>query len=134
MSEENVQLAREANDAFNRGDQETWHALIDPDVEMVPVRDWPENAPIRGADAVWTFFTEVVAGAWEGGSAELHEVIDAGGDRVVANLRRQAHGKASGAPFEFSYWISVVFREGRLSQIAWFVKREEALEAARRSE
>jgi hypothetical protein len=40
---------------------------------MVPAKEWPENTPIRGADAIWDFYTEVTA-AWEDSSFELGEI------------------------------------------------------------
>ena len=135
MSEENVEQIRRANDAFNRGDKATWLALHDPDVVMVPAQGWPENAPIRGADALWDYYVEVVTGVWEeGSSGVLGEVVDSGGDTVVVNFRREAHGKTSGAPFEFSYWCVTTFRRGRQVRAEWFVDRAEALEAAGLSE
>jgi ketosteroid isomerase-like protein len=133
MSEGNIKSLRESVDAFDRGDKAAWLAEFDPAVEMVPARDWPENAPIRGAEAIWDFYMAVNA-AWEGGSIELGEVIDAGADRVVANARREARGKASGAGFQFSYWIVTAFREGKAARIEWFADRDEALEAAGLSE
>jgi ketosteroid isomerase-like protein len=135
MSEENVETLRRANDAFNQRDKAAWLALFDADVVMVPAREWPEHAPVRGADALWDYYTEVVTGAWEeGSSGVLGEVVDPGGDTVVVNLRREAHGKASGAPFEFSYWCVTTFRQGRQVRADWFSNREEALEAAGLSE
>lgn len=130
MSRENVEQLHRSNDAFNRGDKATWLALFDPDLVMVPAQEWPENAPIRGAEAVWDFYAEVVTGAWEAGSNAIGEVVDPGGDTVVVNFRREAHGKASGAPFEFSYWCVTTFRRGRQVRAEWFVDRADALEAA----
>jgi ketosteroid isomerase-like protein len=129
MSKENVEEIRRINDAFERGDRATWLALHDPDVVMVPARDWPENAPIRGADAIWDFYAGVVSGAWEVGPSAMDEVVDSGGDTVAVNFRREARGKASGAPFEFSYWCVTTFRQGRPVRFEWFVDRAEALEA-----
>jgi ketosteroid isomerase-like protein len=94
MSEENVEIMRRSLDAFNRGDKTAWLAMSDPDAEMVPARDWPESAPIRGAEAIWDFYMEVTA-AWDEGSFEFGEVIDSGADKIVANNRREALGRRS---------------------------------------
>jgi hypothetical protein len=48
-----VESVRRAVDAFNRRDSATWLALCDPDIEWRPLAEWPESAPIRGAEAVF---------------------------------------------------------------------------------
>ena len=129
MSPENVESLREALDAFNRRDKPAWLAAFHPDAEMVPAKEWPESTPIRGADAIWDFYAEVAA-AWEDGSFELGEVIDSGTGKIVANVRREARGKASGAGVEFSYWLVGTVRDLRTIRVEWFAERAEALEAA----
>jgi ketosteroid isomerase-like protein len=103
VSQENVEITRQTLDAFNRGDRGAWLAMFDSDAEMVPAPEWPENEPLRGAEAIWDFYVEVT-GTWQEGFAELGEVIDAGADQIVANNRRDARGRTSGAGVEFSYW------------------------------
>jgi ketosteroid isomerase-like protein len=129
VSEENVESTRRSVAAFNRGDKAAWLLECDPAVEMVPAREWPENAPIRGAEAIWDFYMEVT-GAWADGSFELAEVIDVRADKVVLNSRREARGRASGAGVQFSYWVVTTFRNGRALRIEWFSDRGEALKAA----
>jgi ketosteroid isomerase-like protein len=133
MSGENVELFLRTLDAFNRGDKTAWLASFDPDAEMVPARDWPESAPIRGAEAIWDFYIDVTA-AWDEGSFEVGEAIDAGSDRIVTNTRRAARGRASGAGVQFSYWSVGTYRNGKVVRIEWFADRTEALEAAGLSE
>jgi ketosteroid isomerase-like protein len=133
MSEENVESVRRITDAQNRGDRAAWLANTRPDVVMIPAREWPENAPIRGAEAIWDFYGEV-GGTWEAGSFELAEIIDSGADAVAANLRRQTRGKASGVGVDFNYWVVTTHRKGKTARIEWFSNRDEALEAAGLSE
>ena len=52
MSEENVDRMRQAQAAFERGDKDAWRALVHPDVEVVPIGDWPEGH-IQGREYVW---------------------------------------------------------------------------------
>ena len=129
MSRDNVEVLRRSLDAFNRGDKTAWLALFDPDVEMVPAREWPESAPIRGAEAIWDFYVAVTS-TWDGGLNEFGELIESRADTVVANNRRAARGKASGAGVEFSYWTVSTFRSGKTVRVEWFADRAEALEAA----
>jgi ketosteroid isomerase-like protein len=126
---ENVETLHRALDAFNRGDRSAWLAECGPDFETVPSEDWPEFDTIRGAEAAWDFYVEANE-PWEGGPYEYLETIDGGADRVVARLRRQMRGKASGVDVEYSYWVVATFRDGKARRIQWFIERADALEAA----
>jgi ketosteroid isomerase-like protein len=128
MSHETVESMRRALDAFNRGDKAAWLAEHDPDLVMIPAREWPENAPIRGADAIWDFYL-AATDTWDQGLTQIAEVIDSG-DTLVINNRREARGIASGASVEFSYWTVTTFRGGKPIRYEWFANRAEALEAA----
>jgi hypothetical protein len=86
------------------------------------VREWPENAHTRGAEATWEFFL-AADDAWEEGSAEWGELIDAREDKLVANRVREVRGKASRASV-------FTFRDGKMLRWEWFANRAEALEAA----
>ena len=83
---------------------EPWTRLIaairrlaehDPNVVMIPARQWPENTPIRGAEAIWDFYL-AATDTWDEGESQIEEVIDSG-DTLVVNNRRDARGIASGA-------------------------------------
>src|SRR5437763_10171843 len=112
MSQETIDAAQETLDAFNRRDRAAWLALVDPAVEVVPPRDWPESDPIRGGEAAWTFYVENIESFRED-ALEHVELIDAGNDSVVAHMRGAMHGKASGASVAFSYWPVSTFRDGK---------------------
>ena len=103
MSQENVESARRAFDAFNRRDKTAWLAEVDPEFETFPSREWPENAPIRGAEASW--------------------------DKVVASSHREMRDKTSGGDIVWDFWVVITFR-GRAFRFEWFADRAEALEAA----
>ena len=123
---------RRTLDAFNRGDKAAWVAEHDPNVVMIPARQWPENTPIRGAEAIWDFYL-AATDTWDEGVSQIGEAIDAG-DTLVVNNRREARGVASGANVEFSYWIVATFRSGKPVRLEWFADRAEALQAARLAE
>jgi ketosteroid isomerase-like protein len=129
MSQENAESLRLAVDAFNRRDRAAFLALCDPELENFPPRDWPESDPIRGYEAVWSFFVGA-QDAWEEGPFELVELVDAGNDKVVADVRREVRGKASGASVAWSYWLVVTYRNGKPWRMEWFADRAEALEGA----
>jgi ketosteroid isomerase-like protein len=129
MSQANVETLGQALDAFNRRDKAAWLAVIDPEAENFPPREWPENAPIRGPESIWDFYVEAV-NAWEEGEFEWGEFIDAGEEMVVANQLRHMRGKTSGAAVEWSYWVVFEFRDRKVARTRWFAERDEALEAA----
>lgn len=133
MSQENVESLRQGLDAFYRRDRAAWLALCDPEFETVPSDDWPESDPIRGPEAAWDFYVGADA-PWEESPYELIEVSDAGNDNIIANMRREMRGKASGAGVEYSYWVAATFRNGKVLRIAWFGERATALRAAGLSE
>ena len=95
MSEENVETAQRIFASFNRRDREAWLRDNDPDHEVFSPKEWPENEPIRGAEACWDFYVENT-GAFEDGDFDLPEVVDAGDNKVVANQRREMRGRSSG--------------------------------------
>ena len=128
MSQENVDVAQEALDAVNRRDRAAWMALVDPETECVPARDWPESDVIRGREAVWDFYVGIF-GALRVGALEHVEVNEAGDDKLVTHVRADIQGKASGASVVFSYWMVTTFRNGKILRIEYFAERAEALEA-----
>jgi ketosteroid isomerase-like protein len=129
MSHENVDVARRTDEAFNRRDRAAWLALQDPASECVPARDWPESDAIQGREAVWDFYGEVI-GAWREAAFETVELVDAGNDKLVQQVRAEMEGKASGASVVLSYWLASTFRNGKVLRVEWFANRSEALEAA----
>jgi ketosteroid isomerase-like protein len=127
MSQENVELLRQAIDAVNRGDKALWLTVCDPEIENVPPRDWPESESTRGAEAVWDFFVEGNA-PWEG-IYEYSEITEVSQDDLVAYIRGELRGKLSGAPVTWSFWQVVKMRNGTAVRIEWFTDRSEALQA-----
>jgi ketosteroid isomerase-like protein len=133
MAEENVEIVRRAFATFNQRDKVAWMADFDPECEAFPPAEWPENAPIRGAEACWDFYVDNVE-AFREGSFELREVRDAGHDRVIANQHREMRGRTSGAAVVYDFWVVITLRHGKHVRWDWFSTRSEALEAAGLSE
>ena len=77
----------------------------------------------------WDFYVEV-ASTWAEGMTDLGEIIVAGADKIVANNRRDARGRTSGAGVEFSYWTITTYQNGKAARFEWFADRAAALEAA----
>ena len=127
-----AEVARRALDAINRRDKALWLAVCDPEIENVPPRDWPESEPTRGPEAIWDFYVQG-SDPWEGGGAyEYGELLEAGRDTIVGEVRGEMQGQASGASVTWSFWQVVKSRDGRALRIEWFADRAEALKAAGR--
>ena len=134
MSQENVEIVREAMDAYNLGDKDEWAQFMDPELETFPVPEFPEPGPLIGPDAAWDFyerFGETLAGSklYETAEVETAELIDAG-ERVFACQRTRLQGRGSVEEIEFKLWGVHTFDQGRWLRTQWFLERSEALAAA----
>ena len=134
MSQENVEVARMALEAFNRRDRTAWLALNDPEVECVPSETWPESDVIRGREAAWDFYTGSIGALGEGGFDVNGEILEGVNDKLVQQARGEMQGTTSGVPVVLSYWTVATFRNGKVLRVEWFTDRTEALEAAGLSE
>jgi ketosteroid isomerase-like protein len=131
MSEKNVEIVRQSEEALLRRDRDAWFAIHDEDFEIVPVRDWPEGA-VRGREAAWDYNMRV-RDSFEWVPVET-ERVDAGPDKVLVHPRYDLRGVGSGAEVEYEQWCVVTVRQGRMLRVQWFSGRAEALEAAGLSE
>jgi len=92
MSETNVAVVRGMLEAFIRNDLETALACLDPDIEWDGT-NLPDGKITRGLDAVLDHAARW-ADIWEGWEVDLEDVIDAGGDKVIAFIRERGRSKA----------------------------------------
>jgi ketosteroid isomerase-like protein len=134
MSQENVELVRQAFEAFNRDDRATVIRLLAPDVE------WHTLAgpilgvgTLRGRDAMLKFW-EDIAGSIEGFRARSEELTDLGTDRVLVVARFEGRGRSS--EIEVNMQVASVYeiRDGMVATVRDYGSREDALKAAGLSE
>jgi ketosteroid isomerase-like protein len=136
MSQENVELVREATDAVNRRDVDAFVALLSRDV----VWESRSSSPFPGFKDVYRGRAEVrewVAQAVEvieGAFTKVEEITDLGDDRLLIEFVRTGHGKGSGVPAELRDWWVLWFAEGLITRRQAFWTREAALEAVGLSE
>jgi hypothetical protein len=128
MSRANVEVVRRVHEAAMRRDVDTVLALYDPDVELDASRvQIVGQNEYRGHDGLRRFFGEWHE-AWESIDYSFEELIDAG-DRVISVVTRRARGRASGADVQWPLALVWTLREGRVTRLAWFPSRDDALEA-----
>jgi ketosteroid isomerase-like protein len=131
MSEENVEAFRRALDAYNRRDIDAFLEAFDPMAEVHPLTlamFGREGTVYRGHDGIRQFIRDVDE-VLPGIQVQPLEIRDLG-ERIVANGRLHARGRASGAEVESPIGWVVEFREGRVTRMTDYLDPKEALEAA----
>jgi uncharacterized protein len=127
MSQENVELARRAYEAFNRGDLDGMVADFAPTFQYVPTGAIPgAGDPYRGR---WKEFVRWFMGEFDDARVEIRELTEAG-DQVLASLTLRGRGKQSGVEASWDVWHVWTVRDGKLIHGQGFARGDEALEAA----
>src|SRR5919106_3015431 len=130
MSRENVEVVREAFEAYLAGDMEETGRLLDPDVEFRGIVGGLEEGRVaHGLPQIVQEFEEEDLEAWEERRLEAEEFLDAG-DEVVVLLHEYRRGRGSGVELEIDTAVVVAVSGGRVVRIQGYVDRHAALEAA----
>jgi ketosteroid isomerase-like protein len=124
MSETNIAVVRRMLEAFIRNDLETTLACLDPNIEWDGT-NLPDGKIARGLDAVLDHAARW-ADMWEGWEVELEDVIDAGGDKVIAFIRERGRSKA-GLDMDEQHSELYIVRAGRIIYRKGFSDPHEAL-------
>jgi ketosteroid isomerase-like protein len=124
MSQENVEIVREAWDAYSRGDYGRVAGFHDAHIVVVTL----EDGAVYGNDAVVANYKRWNE-AWEEAEQPLEEVIGHG-DRVFLAARFHARGRASGVEVDTRLYEVYTLRDGKVLRIDEYEHRAEALEAA----
>jgi ketosteroid isomerase-like protein len=133
VSDEKVEIVKEAVDAFNERNVETFVALTTPDFEWFPAMDrLIEGGSYHGREGIEAYF-EVVSGSWEEFQVLPDEFRDLG-DRVLCLGRAEGRGRSSGVRVDTPLGTVVEFRDGKMSRIRAYLDHSEALRAASLSE
>ena len=127
MSQENVEIVREAHERFTQTGQPIWER-IDADTEVFDHDILDAQNPYRGVEGVTKWLIEF-GEAWSSYEMEVERVIDVG-DRVVSLFRIRAVGAGSGVSVERGDAMLWTFRDGKLARLDYFNDQTEALEAA----
>ena len=128
MSEENVEIVRALNDAFNHGDAAVAFRLLDPGVRAESHGALGGDREYRGHDGV----LELMGTFWqsfENPRSEIEECIGSGDDVVLA-VRIFGRGKASGADVDTLTGQVLTLRDGKVVRWRVFDNKAAALEAA----
>jgi ketosteroid isomerase-like protein len=139
MSEENVEIVRQVNEAFKRAlEGDDPGAAFDTGL-LANDWEWVLANPFEGK-LVWRGRQEFVeflrawTGEFEDYSIRFEQLIDAGDDRVVIIYRQRGTGKGSGLPVEMHGGMISELRDGRVMRTTNYPDPVHALEAAGLSE
>jgi ketosteroid isomerase-like protein len=132
MSQENVELARRAAEAWNEDGPESLRRFWAEDGEWHDPPNLPDSRVVRGRDAVAAYLTDQADAV--GGLKFTIVDVRARGETVVLRVELTLHGPASGidVPAEMAQVIAVA--DGRIQRVSTFFRWDEALEAAGLSE
>jgi ketosteroid isomerase-like protein len=127
MSEENVEIVREATAAFAR--TRDLRPFLAPDAELVNAPGSPFTVKSAGLAGFREWLRDV-DDAFEEWEPRLVGLIDAPDDKVVVLGRVWGRGKGTGAEVEMELNSVYTLAEGKITRIEGYYTRKEALEAA----
>jgi ketosteroid isomerase-like protein len=133
MSEENVEIVRNAFDAFTRCDMEGVLGLCDKDIVITQPPELPGVSPQqRGHSGVLEAFS-IWPEQWDDYQIEILRTADLG-DYVVVTTRTGGRGKQSGVKVEMDFSFAFTVRDEGIVEMQIFMREDQAREAAGLSE
>jgi ketosteroid isomerase-like protein len=134
MSEENVEIVRDAFAAFDRGDLDTWSEFWTDDIDYRAIEGAiDDRGPMHGKAAVRAYVQDWLDN-FDNFRSEAVELLDAGEDTVIAVVRISGLAKLSGIETDLTYAALYTIRDGKIARGREYWTRDEALEAAGLSE
>jgi ketosteroid isomerase-like protein len=127
MSAKDVQTIREGIAALNRGDVDGIAAMLDPDVELVPLRAVLDGSIYRGHDGMRRWLADM-SEDWTEFELDLDEARELGPGRVLVQATMRLRGRSGVALDSTAAWVCDM-RDGRVSRIRFFADSAAALAA-----
>ena len=128
MSQENIEIARQAYEAWNGGDLDWLLDHMTEDFEFQPGLGFSDiDAVVRGKEG-WRRFAQMWQEAWEDISVRVERIEDLD-DRIVALLTFDGRGRESGVEVSIRVGHVATVRKGRVSKLVSIPGWGEALEA-----
>ena len=117
MENGNTALARNAYEAFSRGDVATVIEAMANDIQLNVPQVLPQGGKAQGHEEVGQFF-ERLASKWQDFGIDVETIVESG-DRVLAIGR--AHGKLDGVETGYGFVHSWTVRDGALARFDEYV-------------
>jgi ketosteroid isomerase-like protein len=102
MSQENVEILRQANGAFNRGDLEGFLAFCGEEVEIEDLNNAPDLPPVAYGKEGARRFLAAWTDAFDDFSGEIEEYIDADDRHVACLVHYRGRQRDSGLVIDFT--------------------------------
>lgn len=128
MSDQNVEIVRQANALTNAGDLDAAFQLLHPGIEWLIAREHPHARTLTGREAVAEYqrdWQEMVPDV----RFELDGVLDAG-DTVLGIGKVRGTGAGSGADVRVPIAFLFVLKDGLIARVEEYLNPAEAVEAA----
>jgi ketosteroid isomerase-like protein len=124
----NVDLVREAFDAFMRGEVDRALELADPDIICLRAPPIPDPQTYHGIDGVLQMYADWTTDFddFEMAAVDYDEV----GGRVFAEIIQRGRGKASGVMVVGRFWFVFTVAEGKITRMDAYLTREQALKSS----
>jgi ketosteroid isomerase-like protein len=134
MSQENMEVVRQALAATSGGDPDASQVFFAPAIEwdMAGVSGWSEKRLYRGQEV--GDFLRAWANSWRDWRFEYEDLRAAGNERVFAAIHEHGIGTESEAVVEQHRYLIFTLRGDRIVRVQMFSERPEALHAAGLSE
>jgi ketosteroid isomerase-like protein len=136
MSQENVEIIRRIETAFNERDVGAVLAEVHPDVEIELIGGFADimgQSSFSGAQGARLFFIDWYA-TFKTVYAEQEQLLDVGADRALVLSKFRATVEGSETPVELPIGSISTFKDGKIIRVAANYDRTEAIEAAGPSE
>jgi ketosteroid isomerase-like protein len=128
-AQENVEIAKRANDAENGRDLNAFAELATEDVEWFPsIAGGLDRGGYKGREGMERYYQEYDE-MWDSFTSYIDE-YRAVGDTVVALGRIEGKGRGSGVPVSTPVGTVIEFRDGKISRARVYRDHDEALRAA----
>ena len=133
MSQENIEIVRNAFDAFTRGDLEGVLRVCDENIVITQPPELPGASPQqRGHNGMLEAFG-IWPEQWDDYQIEILRIADPG-DCVVVTTKQGGRGKQSGVEVEMEFTFVFTVRDEKVVEWQIFMHEDQALEAAGLSE
>jgi ketosteroid isomerase-like protein len=133
MSQENVEIVRDAFDAFSRDDIEGVLRLCHENIVITQPPELPGATPQQhGHSGVLEAF-EIWPEQWDDYRIEILGIADHG-DHVLVTTRQRGRGKQSGIQVEMEIAFVFSVQNEKIVEMKIFMREDQALEAAGLSE